>query len=131
MPASFGQTMRSLDMYGHEFKLKFDKEISTYQTKPGGICSIWTYMLVFWLFIYNMYIVFTYGNSNVSENITGTNYKDTGVVDLERLNGILPFYRFKAGNSDYAMLKNDKEFCAPTDGDCYELLKILFNIDYV
>ena len=56
-----------------------------------------------------MYIVFTYGNSNITENVTGTNYNDFGIVDLKRLNGTLPFYRFKLDSADYAMFKHDEE----------------------
>ena len=120
MPKSISHFIRSKDIYGHDFSIKFDKQIGIYQTRPGGLLSILSFILVFWLTIYNLYIMLTYGNDNIFENTIGTNFDELGLVDANRLNNSLPFYNFKS--QDGMIKRKDDKVCGATGGDCFKFL---------
>ena len=71
----------------------------------------------------------TYGNSNILENITGTDFDELGVVDATRLNNSLPFYNFKS--QDGMIMREDNKTCQSTGGDCFEFLLSYLNMSYI
>ena len=55
-----------------------------------------------------MFLVFTYGNSNIIPNVVGTDYDQLGLVNATRLNDSLPYYNFYSDQDGYIKMYDNK-----------------------
>ena len=95
--------------------------MDSYQTTLGGMASILLRILLFELTVYNFYLMFSFGSSNIMPNFVATDYDDLGIVNATRLGKSLPYYNFYS--KDELIKRNDSKKCAETGGDCFAFLQ--------
>jgi hypothetical protein len=95
----------AIDMYDQKRTFIVSKDMQTFKTKPGALCSLMVYTLTFVYFLVRLNVLITNGESNVSSVTVPADISDTEV------------FKVKVGDtesgSDFRLAVNVEEFKNP------------------
>ena len=88
----------SLDLFGHQVTLNFNRKGDTHQTLPGGIVSLIIRVILLLYFVDCSIAMFKYKNNELSDQSSIADLEEVGEVDLNEENVLLFLRAFMIGD---------------------------------
>ena len=112
----FTNLIKNIDIFGCPYIWSFNGHEESYKTFIGGVFTISTYVVILLQTFNKLEMMIHNDRTTIQEQSAVTNFQDLGIVDIQRMDGGIPYYGFfHHGN----MLREDAETCG---GSCFEYI---------